>query len=333
MPAAFTTPAERAAVATLPLPCLGHVHETPRVGHLVSCDGHGKAQLSLRQRGARASAKVTSQSVRAGSLDGATETSRSLAGSSAKRARAVARASVRAWSSVSATPAAVSGSVCPTRDAAASLHHHNPFFGACGDIALEPDSVYAPPRAGQIGSEQLPVTSHHPPWSARTRASDSVASTRARIRHGGFRATPRSRNASSRAPLQVLVRHAALAHPGHDARPAPPRPGCPRRPRRAGRGPLVATGTDGSWRTNRLRGFATGLGTPRPMHEVGGQLGPASHLPPAPEHDPQRHKREQHDQRAVDQDPRCARDEQRQREPHDIECDVQHDRRQQPERR
>ena len=178
---------KRAAVPNLPLPCLGHVHEPPRVGHLVSCDGHGKAQLPLRQRRARC-IRERDEPVRAGGQlgwrHGHLAQLRGVEREPLVRRRTRQRAGLVFRER---HPGGGLGQrVTHPGRAAASLHHHGPLFRACGDVALEPCRAHAPARRRADRFRAAAGTSRGPPWSSRTRASHPAWRSRSgRIRHGG----------------------------------------------------------------------------------------------------------------------------------------------------
>ena len=78
------------------------------------------------------------------------------------------------------------------------------------------------------------------------------------------------------------------------------------------------------------RGIAAG-GAQAAFRSSGASVRPAPHLERRPEHDPQRHQRQRHDHELLEPDARRLRDEDRQREPDDVEGEVQDDAGQQAE--
>ena len=146
--------------ALLPVPLLGHEHESADAGDFVARDLDLDAQLALRQRRkrrVREGERPVGPRLQLRGTRGhfarlpAAPTSRpnSRASTATARTRAVLSSSVGAGPGLGER-------VFDAQDLAGLGHEDAPFFGALGDVAFEGRDADVPARLGKIPAEQLP---------------------------------------------------------------------------------------------------------------------------------------------------------------------------------
>ena len=245
---------------------------------------------------------------------------RPLSGAAASSSDAPARPSGTVWRTFSISPAA--------------RHVDQPFFRAIRDVALERRDAHAPARLRQIHAEQLA-----PALLAGGFDHELVRPPLAVVGHAHHAPLRRQRHA---ALLQLLPRGALrLVSRDRQAR----RTGCRCLPRERRRRTRRAEPRRAPATPSARRAGGAGAGPPAPRPAARARRAASTrrsarsatssvHRPAciaAPQHDPQRHQRQHDDHQLLEPDAGRLGEEDRQREPDDVEREVQDDPGQQPE--